>query len=107
MALLAPEILDAILAGKADQAGWGLLRLISSNQTFASAFNALVQSPEDSAIGASTATFGGLGILSGLHATLPRHSMARQPSRWAPLAGGVIGFILVLLAWLLVLHSAG
>jgi hypothetical protein len=107
MALLAPEIVDAIRAGKVDQAGRVLLRLISSNQMFASALNALVQSSEDTAIGAATATFGGLGILSGLHTTLPRHSMARRASRWAPLAGGVIGFSLVLLAWLLALHSAG
>src|SRR4029450_7798933 len=59
------------------------------------ALNALVQSPEHAAIGASTGIFGALGILSGYmrrSRVVPWRGGLR---RWAPLAGG--GSLLVFL----------
>jgi hypothetical protein len=61
------------------------------------ALNALVQSPKHTAIGASTAIFGALGILSGYmrrSRVVPWRGGLR---RWAPLAGGVM---LLVFSWL-------
>jgi rhomboid protease GluP len=54
------------------------------------ALNALVQSPEHTAIGASTAIFGALGILSGYmrrSRVVPWRGGLR---RWAPLGAGIM-----------------
>lgn len=69
-------------------AGW-LLTVVAAG--LANALNVLIQGPAHLAIGASTAVFAGLGLLSGMGS--PREK--RWPAVLAPLGAG-----LVLLAWL-------
>jgi membrane associated rhomboid family serine protease len=54
------------------------------------ALNALVQSPEHTAIGASTGIFGALGILSGYMGRSRVVPWRGGLRRWAPLAGGIM-----------------
>jgi membrane associated rhomboid family serine protease len=54
------------------------------------AINALVQMPSHTAIGASTAVFGAIGILAVLGVTYQSPLRRRGLRRWAPLAAGVM-----------------
>jgi membrane associated rhomboid family serine protease len=59
------------------------------------ALNALVQSPEHTAIGASTGIFGALGILSGYMGRSRVVPWRGGLRRWAPLAGGIMLLVLL------------
>jgi rhomboid protease GluP len=52
--------------------------------------NALIQSGGHTAIGASTAVFAAVGILSGVMLRRKRYRHAPGLRRWAPLAGGLM-----------------
>ena len=59
------------------------------------ALNAWLQSPQHTAVGASTAVFAALGMLAGLMLRRQRDRWRRGLRRWTPLAAG-----LMLLAWI-------
>ena len=86
---LASGVIFGILVAQLLGSGLAWLAILLAG-ALGNALNALVQSPEHTAIGASTAIFGALGILSGYmrrSRVVPWRGGLR---RWAPLAGGVM-----------------
>lgn len=66
--------------------GWLSILIVGA---WGNGLNAFIRSPDHSSIGASTAIFGGLGILAAL-AARRRRSGASVMQRWTPLVGGVL-----------------
>jgi membrane associated rhomboid family serine protease len=88
MSNLASGVIFGIFVAQILGSGLAWLTILLAG-ALGNAFNALVQSPEHTAIGASTGIFGALGILSGYmrrSRVVPWRGGLR---RWAPLAGGV------------------
>jgi rhomboid protease GluP len=88
MSNLASGVIFGIFVAQILGSGLAWLTILLAG-ALGNSFNALVQSPEHTAIGASTGIFGALGILSGYmrrSRVVPWRGGLR---RWAPLAGGV------------------
>ena len=89
MSNLASGVIFGIFVAQILGSGLAWLTILLAG-ALGNALNALVQSPEHTAIGASTGIFGALGILSGYmrrSRVVPWRGGLR---RWAPLAGGVM-----------------
>ena len=89
MSNLASGVIFGILVAQLFGSGVAWLTILLAG-ALGNALNALVQSSEHTAIGASTAIFGALGILSGYmrrSRVVPWRGGLR---RWAPLAGGIM-----------------
>jgi rhomboid protease GluP len=88
MSNLASGVIFGIFVAQILGSGVAWLTILLAG-TLGNALNALVQSPEHTAIGASTAIFGALGILSGYmrrSRVVPWRGGLR---RWAPLGAGI------------------
>ncbi len=70
-------------------AGVGWLAILGAG-AFGNVLNSAVQGPEHAAIGASTAVFGAVGVLSGHAQGAPPGTQRAGLGRWAPLAAGVM-----------------
>ena len=79
MSNLASGVIFGIFVAQILGSGLAWLAILMAG-ALGNALIALVQSPEHTAIGASTGIFGALGILIGLHAALPRGAMAWRAS---------------------------
>jgi membrane associated rhomboid family serine protease len=94
MSNLASGVVFGIFVAQLLGSGLAWLAILLAG-TFGNALNALVQSPEHTAIGASTGIFGALGILSGYMGRSRVVPWRGGLRRWAPLAGGVMLLVLL------------
>jgi membrane associated rhomboid family serine protease len=58
--------------------------------TMGNLLNAVIQSPQHTSVGASTAVFGALGILAAYAWDRRRSAQTRRLARWTPLVGGAV-----------------
>ena len=91
---LAMGVVVGLLVSQLLGSGAAWLAILASG-VIGNALNAAIQLPSHTAIGASTAVFGGIGLLAGftqVSASAPWH---RGPRRWLPLAAGLSLLVLM------------
>lgn len=89
-------VVAAVLAAQIVGPGLAWLAIVASG-ALGNALTALIylQTPEHTAIGASTAVFGGLGLLSGYTQRAGPDAWRRGLRRWSPIAAGVLLLVFI------------
>ncbi|MGE0666507.1 MAG: rhomboid family intramembrane serine protease [Sphingomonadales bacterium] len=91
---LAMGVVVGLLVAQLLGSGVAWLAILASGIA-GNALNAAIQLPSHTAIGASTAVFGGIGLLAGFSQVSSAAPWHRGPRRWAPLGAGLALLVLM------------